>query len=61
VFVSVIFIFAGILSALYPRLLSMIVAGILILTGSMLFAVGYYHRSLRRHFDNPAVEVVFRY
>jgi len=61
VFASVILIFSGILIALYPPLLSMIVAGILILTGSMLFALGYYHRSLRRHFDNPAVEVFFRY
>ena len=61
VLAGVICILAGILIAVYPPLLSIIVAGVLILTGSILLAVGYYHRKLRRHFDNPAVEVFFGY
>ena len=44
----------------YPPLLAIIVATLLILVGAMLVAVGYYQRKLRVHYDNPAVELFFR-
>ena len=60
-FPGVILIAAGVLIAIYPPLLAIVVAAVLIGLGAMLLAVGYYHRKLQRHFDNPAVEVFFRY
>lgn len=58
---GILLVIAGILIALYPPLLSIIVATFLILTGAMLLSIGYYHRKLQKRFDNPAVELFFRY
>lgn len=54
-------VIAGVLIAIYPPLLSIIVAVFLIMTGAMLLSIGYYHRKMQKHFDNPAVEAFFRY
>ena len=51
---------AGILIALFPPLLSIIVAIILILMGSMVVAIAYHNRKLRKHYENPVVELFFR-
>jgi len=54
-------IIAGILIAIFPPLLSLIVAVFLIFTGAMVVSIARYNRKLQRHFDNPAVEFFFRY
>lgn len=58
---GIVLITAGILIALYPPLLSIIVAAFLIFTGVMTLAIAYYQRKLERHFENPVIELFFRY
>ena len=58
---GIILILAGILIALYPLLLSIIVAVVLIMTGALILSVAYYHRKMSWHSENPAVELFFRY
>ncbi len=57
---GIIFIVAGIFILIYPPLLSIIVATILILLGVIVVSIAYHNRKLRRHFDNPVVELFFR-
>jgi len=57
---GIILIIAGILIAVYPPLLSVIVAVLLILMGWIVVSIAYHNRKLRRHFDNPVVELFFR-
>jgi len=54
-------IIAGILIAIFPPLLSIIVAVFLIFTGAMVVSIARYNRKLQRHFENPTVEFFFRY
>ena len=54
-------IVAGILIALYPPLLSIIVATLLILAGIGMLSIAHYNKKLRKHHDNPAVEWFFRF
>ena len=53
-------ILAGILIALYPQLLAIIVASLMIMMGMFISIIAYYNRHLRKHYDNPAVEFFFR-
>jgi len=53
---GVIFILCGILIALYPPLLSMIVAVLLILMGAFLVMVGYRYKRSARSFDDPFLD-----
>ena len=57
---GIILIIAGVLIALYPPLLSIIVAILLIFLGGIVVAIAYHNRKLQRHFDNPVVELFFR-
>ena len=52
---------AGVLIALYPPLLSIIVAALLIFIGISLVSIGYYQRKYSRHFENPVMEFFFRF
>ena len=58
---GVMFVIAGILIAVYPPLLSLIVAGLLLMTGSSMIAFSYFNRKLQRRSENPVVEFFFRY
>jgi drug/metabolite transporter (DMT)-like permease len=58
---GIVLIAAGILLVVYPPLLSIIVAAVLILAGAMALSVAHYNRKVQRHFDNPTVEFFFRY
>jgi len=58
---GILLIVAGVLIALYPPLLSIIVAALLIFIGISLASIGYYQRKYRRHFENPVVEFFFRF
>ncbi len=54
-------ILAGVLIAIYPPLLSLIVAAFLILLGIVVAMSAHYHRRLERHADNPVVDLIFRF
>lgn len=54
-------IVAGILIAVYPPLLAIIVAAFMIFIGAMVIAIARYNRKHQRHFENPTVEFFFRY
>lgn len=58
---GIVLIIAGILLVLYPPLLSLIVASLLIFAGALAISVARYNRRYQRHFDNPTVEFFFRY
>jgi positive regulator of sigma E activity len=58
---GIILIVAGILIALYPPLLSIIVATLLILAGVAVLSIAHYNKKLRKHYDNPAVNLFFRF
>lgn len=58
---GIVMIVAGILIALYPPLLSIIVATLLILAGIGIISIAHYNKKLRKHHDNPAVELFFRF
>lgn len=60
-FAGIILIVAGILIAIFPQLLSIIVATVLILAGSLTLAVAYYDRKLARRSANPAIELFLRF
>ncbi|MCK4852156.1 MAG: hypothetical protein KAS86_03490 [Candidatus Omnitrophica bacterium] len=50
---GVILIISGIMIALYPPLLSLIVAVLLIFAGAVLVSVSYGYRKKERRFDDP--------
>ena len=60
-FIGIILIVAGLLIAVYPPLLSLIVATLVLLSGVWILITAYYHRKLARRADNPVVEFIFRY
>jgi drug/metabolite transporter (DMT)-like permease len=57
---GIVLVVAGILIAVYPPLLSLIVATVLILLGVLLLTAAYYDRKLSRHYENPVIELFFR-
>jgi len=58
---GIVLLLAGILIALYPPLLSIIVASVLIALGLLLAVSAWYHRRRRRGGDNPIIELILRY
>ncbi len=58
---GIVFIVAGLLIALYPPLLSIIVAALLILAGIGLISFAHFQRKLDLHYRNPVVETFFRF
>nr|MBS0020269.1 hypothetical protein [Gammaproteobacteria bacterium] len=44
-----------------PPLLSIIVATLLILAGVAVLSIAHYNKKLRKHYDNPAVNLFFRF
>lgn len=58
---GIVLILAGVLLVLYPPLLSIIVAAFLIVAGALVISVARWNRKYERHFDNPTVELFFRY
>ena len=57
---AIILILAGLLIALYPPLLSLIVASLLILVGVLVLVVAIQNRRLARSYRNPIVRVFFQ-
>jgi UPF0716 family protein affecting phage T7 exclusion len=58
---GIVLILAGVLLIIYPPLLSIIVAAFLIFAGIMVLSVVHYNRKHQRHYENPTVELFFRY
>jgi len=58
---GIIFILLGILIAIYPPLLSLVVAGILILIGVSLISISYHYKKMSKHIDNPFVDFFIRF
>jgi drug/metabolite transporter (DMT)-like permease len=58
---GIVLIFAGILLVVYPPLLSLIVAIVLMLTGVTVISIAYQERKLKRHYRNPVIEFFVRY
>ncbi|MEZ5542689.1 MAG: hypothetical protein R3F42_11665 [Pseudomonadota bacterium] len=52
---------AGILLVLFPPLLAIIVATVLISAGAALVAIAWQERRLGRHYRNPTIEFFFRH
>lgn len=59
--VGIILIVAGLLIAIYPPLLALVVAVVLMVTGILVLTSAHYHRKYARHADNPVIELIFRY
>ena len=58
---GIVLLLAGILIALYPPHLAIIVAIVLIALGLLLAVSAWYHRKRRRGGDNPIIELILRY
>ncbi len=59
--VGVIFIVVGILIAMYPALLSIIVATFLIMIGITLASISYHYKKIQREADNPFVDFFIKF
>lgn len=53
---SIILIVSGILIAVYPPLLSFVVAVLLICAGSILFAISYRYKKMARQVEDPFLD-----
>ena len=58
---GIILILAGILLFIYPPLLSIVVAALLIFAGAMLVSIARFERGQQRQFSNPTIEFFIRY
>ncbi|MBD3263814.1 MAG: DUF3096 domain-containing protein [Candidatus Omnitrophica bacterium] len=57
---GIIFIAGGLLIAIFPQILSLIVAFFLIFLGISVMYMGYYYRRNARKFDDPFIDFFFR-
>lgn len=58
---GIMLVVAGILIAVYPPLLSIIVASVLILFGVTITMVSYRVKKMQKRFDDPFVDFFFRF
>jgi Flp pilus assembly protein TadB len=59
---GILLIVFGILIAIYPQLLSIIVAAFLIMTGITLTSISYhFKKSIKKETDNPFVDFFIRF
>lgn len=58
---GILFLIAGVLIAVYPPLLSLIVAGLLLMIGTSLIAFSYFNRRISARSENPVIQFFFRY
>lgn len=58
---GILLIIAGILIAVFPPLLSIIVASVLILFGVTITMVSYRMKKMQKRFDDPFVDFFFRF
>jgi len=53
---GIILILCGILIAIYPPLLSLIVAALLVSLGTIVLMMGYRYKKTQRQFDDPFLD-----
>ncbi|MGD9014818.1 MAG: hypothetical protein PVI33_02185 [Candidatus Omnitrophota bacterium] len=58
---GVMILMAGILIAIYPPLLSLVVAAILIFVGISLILISYHYKKISKHIDNPFIDFFIRF
>lgn len=58
---GILLILAGILIAVYPPLLSFIVAFVLIFAGIFFLYLGHHYKKISRKFDDPFIDFFFRW
>jgi Flp pilus assembly protein TadB len=58
---GIMLVIAGLLIAMYPPLLSIIVAGLLIFLGVALIYLHYHYRNISKRFDNPFMDFFIRF
>jgi len=58
---GIILIVAGVLIAVYPPLLSIIVASVLILIGIGVTSISYRFKKMQKRFDDPFLDFFFRF
>jgi len=58
---GIILIISGMLIFMYPPLLSMIVAALVVLAGVFLTVVGYRYRKMSRKFEDPFVDFFMKF
>jgi len=58
---GIIFIIAGLFIAIYPPLLSLIVAGILIFAGISFAAISYQYKKISKRLENPYIDFFIRF
>lgn len=54
-------IIAGILLVVFPQLLSLMVALLLMIAGGIVVSIAWHERHLQRRFRNPTIEFFFRH
>ncbi|MFH1878815.1 MAG: hypothetical protein ABH883_08420 [Candidatus Omnitrophota bacterium] len=59
--IGIILILSGILIALYPPLLSLIIAALLVFTGSILFLVSLRYKRISRESGDPFLDFFIRF
>ena len=59
--IGIVLIVAGILIALYPPLLSLIVASLLIVVGIVFLTISYRFKKMKRNTPNPYINFFMRY
>jgi Flp pilus assembly protein TadB len=57
---GIILILAGMLIAIYPPLLSIIVAMVLVLAGIFVFTVSYRYKKMAKKFNDPFIDFFMR-
>lgn len=58
---GILFVLSGVLIALYPPLLSLIVAGVLIFLGISVISISYHYKRVSKRFENPYVDFFIRF
>jgi len=57
---GLILILSGVLIAIYPPLLALVVAALLITTGLLTLVIAYQNRKIPEPFRNPVIKVFFQ-
>ncbi len=59
--VAIIFIVIGLMIAVFPQLLSIMVASLLIFIGIILLYLRYHYKKLSKEFENPFMDFFIKY
>lgn len=57
---GIILLVSGVLIAIYPPLLSLIIASLLLVSGVLTIAVAYQNKKMQANYGNPIIKVFFK-